>query len=141
VALFSITAVAEFGETEIEKPVTVRVTVVLCVRLPLTPVRVRVYAPAGVEVEVVTVSVDEPPPVIVVGLNAAVAPVGNPLALKVTTPVKPLTAVVVKVYVLLSPASTVRVLGVAATVKLGGTGFTMRIGSGLAAFIRLPLVP
>jgi hypothetical protein len=70
------------------------VTVALLVRLPLTPVRVKVKVPAGVDAAVVTVSVDEPLPVIEVGLNAAVAPVGKPLALKLTTPVKPLRAVV-----------------------------------------------
>lgn len=39
---------------------TDRVTVVVCVKVPLTPVIVSVYAPTGVLVSVVTNSVDEP---------------------------------------------------------------------------------
>jgi hypothetical protein len=50
---------------------------------------VRVELPTGVLVLVVTVIVDDPVPVTVVGLKVAVAPVGSPLALKVTTPLKP----------------------------------------------------
>ena len=46
---------------------------------------------------VVTDIVDEPEPVTVVGLKLAPAPVGNPLALQVTTPVNPPDAVAVAV--------------------------------------------
>jgi hypothetical protein len=49
--------------------------------------------------------------VIEVGLNAAVAPEGNPVTLSVTLPVKPLTTVVFAVYVVLPPAVTVSVAG------------------------------
>jgi hypothetical protein len=42
-----------------------------------------------VEVLVVTVIVEEPEPVTVAGLKAAVAPVGSPLTLKETVPEKP----------------------------------------------------
>jgi hypothetical protein len=47
------------------------------------------YEPAAVEEEVETVMVEVPAPLTAVGLNVAVAPVGNPLALKVTVPLNP----------------------------------------------------
>ena len=49
---------------------------------------VSVYVPAGVVEAVLTVRVDVPD-VIEAGLKLALAPVGNPLALKVTALVKP----------------------------------------------------
>jgi hypothetical protein len=54
--------------------------------------------PAGVVELVVTLMALLPePPVIEVGLNVAVAPVGSPLALKATLPVKPFAGVTVAV--------------------------------------------
>jgi hypothetical protein len=47
--------------------------------------------------EVVTVIVDEPDPVTEAGLKDAVAPVGSPLALRVTTPEKPFCDAIVAV--------------------------------------------
>ena len=80
-----------------EKPFTKKVTVAVCVRLPLVPVIVIVYVPVGVLVPVVTVIVLLPePPLTGFGLNVGFAP-GIPLALKVTFPVKPLSAVTVAV--------------------------------------------
>jgi hypothetical protein len=67
------------------------------VRAPLVPVNVRVELPVGVVFAVVTVTVDGPEPVTEDGLNDAVAPVGRPLAVKVTTPVKPFCAAIVAV--------------------------------------------
>jgi hypothetical protein len=87
--------VCELGEAEIEKScavVTTSETVTICVSDPLVPVIVRFELPPGVVAEVVTVSVELPLPVIEAGLNDAVAPVGKPLALKLTVPVKPFTA-------------------------------------------------
>jgi hypothetical protein len=77
--------------------VTTRVVVVECVRLPLVPVRVSVEVPTGVVPAVVTVSVEVPLPLIVAGEKLAVAPVGNPLALRVTVPVNPFNAPIVTV--------------------------------------------
>ncbi len=57
------------------------------------PVTVSVYVPAGVVLLVVTVIEEEPDPVTDVGLKLALAPEGRPLALKVTVPVKPFSAV------------------------------------------------
>ena len=74
--------------------VTTRVAVVVCIRLPLTPVMVSVYVPAGVVLAVVTDSED----VEVVGLVVKVpfAPVGSPLMLNVTWPENPLLGVTVR---------------------------------------------
>ena len=89
------------GEAEITKsgvrPATTRVTVVLCVRLPLVPVMVSVYVPGGVEALVVTVIVAVPLVVIVDGLNDADAPAGKLLALSVTVPLNPPAGVTVTV--------------------------------------------
>jgi hypothetical protein len=52
---------------------------------------------------VVTVNVEFPVPVTVAGEKLAVAPVGNPLALNVTTPVNPFSAPMLAVYVVALP--------------------------------------
>jgi len=107
---------------------TTSITVVECTRLPLVPVMVKVYVPAGVVVLVVTDIVDEPDPVADVGLKLALAPAGNPLALKVTTPANPPDPVTVAVYDVPLPAVTVAEAGVAAMVKSPTTGaFTTRV--------------
>ena len=53
--------------------------------------------PVGVVLLVVTVIVEEPDVVTDVGLKLALAPDGNPLALKLTVPVKPPDGVTVAV--------------------------------------------
>ena len=54
--------------------------------------------PAGVEAEVDTLSVEEPePPLIELGLKLALAPLGNPLTLRLTVLVKPPEGVTVAV--------------------------------------------
>ena len=73
------------------------VTVVEFCKLPDVPVKVTVYVPDGVEDDVDTLIVEVPDPVTDVGLNVAVAPVGNPLALSATLPLNPLKAVTVPV--------------------------------------------
>jgi hypothetical protein len=72
--------------------VTTSVTVAVWVTLPLTPLSVKVEVPAGVLPVVVTVSVELPAPVTVAGEKLAVAPLGKPLALNVTTPANPFSA-------------------------------------------------
>lgn len=64
---------------------------------PLVPFTVMVELPVAVVEATVTVMVEDPEPLIVVGENAAVAPVGRPLAANVTVPVNPFTAVTVAV--------------------------------------------
>src|SRR5260370_914476 len=79
---------------------TTRVTVAECTRLPLVPVIVRMKVPAhvvelvrgGVEDLVETDSVELPEPATEAGLKLPLAPLGNPLTLNVTVPVKPFTA-------------------------------------------------
>ena len=98
VVLFGRVTVCEDGEAEMEKPFTNKVTVAVCVRLPLVPVIVIVYVPVGVLVPVVTVIVLLPePPLTGFGLNVGFAPDSPLVALKVTFPVKPLSAVTVAV--------------------------------------------
>jgi len=56
-----------------------------------------VEVPAGVPGAVVTVSVALPVPTILDGLKAAEEPAGSPVALRLTVPVKPVTAPIVTV--------------------------------------------
>ena len=72
---------------------------------------VKVDVPAGELPMVVTVNVEFPAPTTVAGEKLAVAPVGNPLALNVTTPVNPFSAAMLAVYVVALPTVTVRVPG------------------------------
>jgi hypothetical protein len=73
--------------------VTLSPTDVVWVREPLTPVMMGVELPTGVLVLVVTVNVDDP--VAGFGVKVPVAPVGNPLTLNVTAPVKLLNGLMV----------------------------------------------
>ena len=74
--------------------VTVRATVVECVREPLVAVTVSVLEPAGVEELVLTVSVDEPGVAKLLAEKEAVEPEGKPETESVTGLVKPAMAVV-----------------------------------------------
>jgi hypothetical protein len=56
---------------------------------------VSVYVPAGVLLAVEIASDEVPEPVTDVGVKLPVAPVGNPLTLKLTIPVNPLIAPIV----------------------------------------------
>jgi hypothetical protein len=98
---------------------TTKLTVVVCVKLPLVPLIVSVDVPTGVLPLVVTVSVDVPVPVTVAGEKPAVAPAGNPLTLSATAPVNPFNAPMLVVYVVALPTVTVRVLGLPDIVKSG----------------------
>jgi hypothetical protein len=71
---------------------TVNVAVVVCTKLPLVPAIVSVVLPVGVLLLVCTVSVELPEPVTDGGVNVAVAPVGNPVMLRFTEPLKPFSA-------------------------------------------------
>src|SRR5271157_983089 len=75
--------------------VTVRVTVVVCIRVPLVPVTVIVYVPVAAVEDTVKVRVELPAPVMDVGLKTAVTPVGWPDAVKVMAEPKPFTMVLV----------------------------------------------
>jgi len=117
--------------------VTVRVIVVVCVKLPDIPVMVTVVVPA--DAEALAVSVSTLVVVVLVGLKDAVTPVGRPEAVKATLPVKPFAGFTV--IVLVAPGRVgviVRLLGAADTVKSGGP-VTVRVMVVVA--LRLPEVP
>ena len=107
-----------------------------CTRLPLVPVMVRVDVPPATVAGTVTVSVEVPEPVTEVGLNAAVAFVGNPVTVKAVAPVRPAVAVTVTVNVPLPAATTVRVVGEDESEKSGATVSVAGIDC-----TREPLVP
>jgi len=85
----------------VPEALTVRAIVVVAVRVPEVPVIVTVAAPAVAVLLAVSVSTLLP----VVGLvpNAAVTPLGNPEAARVTLPANGLTSVTVIVSVPLLP--------------------------------------
>ncbi len=67
-------------------------------------------------------------PVVLVGLNVAVTPLGTPEADRPTLPVKPLSAATVMVLEPLAPCVTARLLGIAESLKSGMAGaFTVRL--------------
>jgi len=98
---------------------TTKLTVVVCVKLPLVPLIVSVDVPTGVLPVVVTVNVELPVPVTVAGEKPAVAPAGNPLTLSATAPANPFNAPMLVVYVVALPTLIVRVLGLPDIVKSG----------------------
>lgn len=87
----------------------------------------------------VTVKVELPEPVTEMGLKLA-APVGSPVTLNVTVPVKPFNAVTVTVYPALVPWTTVWEAGVAEREK-SGVGATFTISVTVVEWLRMPLVP
>src|SRR5262249_39767720 len=79
-------------------------------------------------------------PVVVVGLKAAVTPVGSPVALKVTVLANPPVRGIEIVLIPLAPRFTVKLVGDADTAKSGGGGaFTVSIK--FAFCVRPPPVP
>ena len=90
------------GETEMVKSggftdVTVRLMVVVCVRVPDVPVIVTVDVPTVAVALAVKVRVLLP--VVLEGLKVAVTPAGRPEADKLTLPVKPFSGLTVMVLV------------------------------------------
>ena len=93
-----IRIVCDAGETAIEKfvgAVTTSVAEVVCTSAPLVALIVNGYVPPAVEASVDTIITEVPEPVTDVGVNVALAPVGNPLTLKPTLPLNPPLAVMV----------------------------------------------
>jgi len=93
---------------------TVRVTVVVWLKLPDVPVIVTVAVPVVAVPLAVSVSVLVP--VVLVGLKDAVTPLGNPDADKLTLPVKPFVGFTVIVLVPVPPCVTVTLVGAAVSV-------------------------
>ena len=84
--------------------VTTRLATPVCDSVPLVPVTVRVEVAATVAVVVMTLKVEDPE---AIAEKPAVAPLGNPVAARVTVPVNPFFAVMVTAYVVEAPATTV----------------------------------
>jgi hypothetical protein len=91
---------------------TVRVSVVVCVRLPDVPVMVTVTVPVVAALLAASVKVllfvAE---VVGLGLNAAVTPLGRPEADKLTLPLKPFCGVILIALVPLPPCIIVKLVG------------------------------
>ena len=87
-------------------------TVVVGVKLPDVPVMITVVGPpVAAELLAASVSVLVPVTSTVLGLNVAVTPLGSPLAVKFTLPVKLFAGVTVIVLVPLPPCATLTELG------------------------------
>ena len=116
----------------------VRKTEVEFVKVPEVPVMVTVTV-TGAAV-VLAVSVNVLVPVVLVGLNDAVTPLGRPEADKLTLPLKPFCGVTVMVLVPLVPWVIAKLLGDAESIKFGtGTGFTVR--ETVVVFVKVPEMP
>jgi hypothetical protein len=87
----------------------------VCVKLPDVPVTVTVAVP--VVAEPLAVSFKVLAPVVLLGLNAAVTPLGKPEAVKLTLPVKVPTSATVIVLAPVLPWVTLNLLGKADRVK------------------------
>jgi hypothetical protein len=99
--LASDTLVGEADSAKLGVASTVRLTLVVCVKLPEVPVMVTVEVPRVAEALAVSVSL-----LVVVpgfGLNVPVTPVGRPVAVMVTLLVKPFRRVMVTVLVPAAP--------------------------------------
>ena len=120
---------------------TVRLIVVVLVRLPDVPVTVMLPVPTVAVLLAAKVKVLEL--VAGFGLKEAVTPLGKPEADRETLPLKPFVPAMVIVLLPLEPCVTVRLLGEAESVKLGCGGgavpFTVRLM--FVVCVRLPDVP
>ena len=113
-----VTLVGEAASEKFGAAPTVRLTEVVCVKLPETPVIVTVAAPMVAVALAVRVKVVEF--VEGFGLNAAVTPVGKPVAENVTLPLKPFSGATVIVLVPPAPPCVIVTLeGAAEIVKFG----------------------
>jgi len=134
--LVTDTLVGDADSAKFGAALTVRLTVVVCVRLPDVPVMVTVAGPGLAVALAVNVSL-----LVVVpgfGLKAAVTPDGRPDADMVTLAVKPFRRVIVTVLVPAAPCEIVTLEGEAASEKFG-EAFTVMLT--VAVWLRLPDVP
>ena len=112
--------------------VTVSVTLVVRVVVPEVPVIVTVAVPVAAVLDAANVSV-ELAPVADAGLKLAVTPLGNPLAVKATAPVKPPERVMAIDAVPFAPRATESVPGDAAMEKSCVTAVVVALTAVLAA--------
>jgi hypothetical protein len=102
----------EFGEAEMAKfggGTTVRETVALCDKPPDAPVTVAVKVPRAAVLVAVSVSILVL--VVLLGLKAAVTPLGRPDAEKLTMLLKPFSGLTLTVLMPFVPWATLRLLG------------------------------
>lgn len=100
-------------------PVTVSETVAVSTVLPEVPVTLMLYVPAAVDEATVIVIVEDPAPVIEVGLNVTVTPVGWPLADNEMPELNPPVTVLVMVDVPECPCATETEVGEAERLNPG----------------------
>jgi hypothetical protein len=117
---------------------TVRLKVVDRLRPPPEPLIVTLNVPVAAVLDAASVSVLLPP-VVEAGLNVAVTPLGNPLALKATLLVK-LARLIVIVLVPFAPRFTVRLPGFAESVKSGVAG-TVTVRANVVERVSPPPAP
>ena len=106
---------------------TVKVSAVVWLRLPDTPLTVMVVVP--IAAALLTFRVNVLAPVVMLGLNEAVAPFGRPEADRLTLELKLLSLFTVIVLVPLLPRPTLRLLGEADKLKsgAGADAFTVKL--------------
>jgi hypothetical protein len=107
---------AESAKSGVVGAVTVRANVVERVSPPPEPLMVTLVVPVATVLDAARVNV-LPPPAVEAGLNVAVTPLGNPLALKATLSAKPLVRVMVIALFAVKPR--VKFVGVAESAKSG----------------------
>jgi hypothetical protein len=125
------------GRFDTAAVVTVRLSIVVLVRLPDVPVMVTVAVP--VVAVPVAVSVSVLVAVAGLGLKDAVTPLGRPEADKLTLLLKPFCGVTVIVLVLLAPCMKLRLVGDAERAKFGGGAIMVRLS--VVACVKVPEVP
>jgi hypothetical protein len=114
---------------------TVSAIVASLLNVPEVPVTVTVDVPAAAVLAAVRVTVLIPD---LTALRVAVTPLGSPDAASATVPLKPKMSVMAMVLAPLAPGVTLKVVGVAARVKLGCGTIVSAI---VTSAVRLPDVP
>jgi hypothetical protein len=115
--------------------VMVNPTIVVLLSVPDVPVTVTLYVPTGAVL--LALKVRELVLLVLTGLNAAVTPVGNAVAVRPTIPVKPFWPLTLIVLLPLLARGTVRLAAEAERLKLGAT----MVSAIVAALLRLPETP
>ena len=98
---------------------TLSVTVAVWVSVPLIPVIVITELPVGVPADVAIISVEPAPAATDGGLKLPEAPVGKPLMVRLTVPLKPFRLAVLIEYDVPLPCVTEALTGVADRLKSG----------------------
>ena len=100
---------------------TARVTISVCVILPLVPVTVKAEVPAAVPEATASVKVLLFPDVTLVGAKLPVTPVGSPRTAKATAELNPFSLAMVSVMLVEPPAGALACVGLAVSVNVAAT--------------------